>query len=160
MSYYDIGVPCKLLPPCQGDRASLLAVFLCICTMYKLFFTSILRLALFKIWLEQHGLRSQAENGLYSCSSKTVQVIIIIIIIIMDKLTTLFRVMEPRTKLRFWCHCRRSALVYQWPPQKPISSFQLVSKWHIQISSNASSSATFKNLTWGKYLSSFTWSSC
>ena len=26
-SYYDIGVPYKLLPPCQGDRASLLAVF-------------------------------------------------------------------------------------------------------------------------------------
>ena len=26
-SYYDIGVPCKLLPPCRGDRASLLAVF-------------------------------------------------------------------------------------------------------------------------------------
>ena len=26
-SYYDIGVPCKLLPPCQWDRASLLAVF-------------------------------------------------------------------------------------------------------------------------------------
>ena len=25
MSYYDIGVPCKLLPP--GDHASLLAVF-------------------------------------------------------------------------------------------------------------------------------------
>ena len=28
VSYYDIGVPCKLLPPCQRDRASLLAVFL------------------------------------------------------------------------------------------------------------------------------------
>ena len=27
VSYYDIGVPCQLLPPCQGDRASLLAVF-------------------------------------------------------------------------------------------------------------------------------------
>ena len=27
-SYYDIGVPCKLLPPCQVDRSSLFAVFL------------------------------------------------------------------------------------------------------------------------------------
>ena len=28
MSYYDIDVPCKLLPTCQGDRASVLSVFL------------------------------------------------------------------------------------------------------------------------------------
>ena len=28
-SYYDdVGLPCKLLPPCQGDCANLLAVFL------------------------------------------------------------------------------------------------------------------------------------
>ena len=28
VSYYDIGVPCNLPPPCQGNRASLLAAFL------------------------------------------------------------------------------------------------------------------------------------
>ena len=30
-SYNDIGIPCKLLPPCQGDSASLLAVIMYEC---------------------------------------------------------------------------------------------------------------------------------
>ena len=36
VSYCDIGVLCKLLPPCQGERPSLLAVFLKVILAEKL----------------------------------------------------------------------------------------------------------------------------